>query len=98
MVAAAAYVEQGEEIRGLTAACEHGGGSAFKLRDLGGYMVVGGILEACVEIPACLKVKKLTHILACVVFECGALYYRNLTGFSVAGSISALNANTVYFH
>ena len=91
VVPAGADVEQGEEIGRLAGGGEHGGGAALQLTDLGGHVVVGGVLEAGVEIAAGLQVKELAHVLTGGVLEGGGLDDGDLPGLAVAGGVAPLD-------
>ena len=91
VVPAGADVEQGEEVGRLAGGGEHGGGAALQLTDLGGHVVVGGVLEAGVEIAAGLQVKELAHVLGGCVLEGGGLDDGDLTGFPIAGGVASLD-------
>ena len=97
VVAAGGNVENGIEVCRLTRGGQHCGSSALKLADPGGNGVAGGVLKSGVEVARCLKVKELAHILTGAVFKGSALNDRYLSGLSVTGSISALNAFCFYF-
>ena len=81
-------MNNGEEVGRLAGRGEHGGGAALQLADLGGHIVVGGVLEAGVEVAVGLQVKELTHVLAGGVFERGGLDDGDLPGLSVAGGVA----------
>ena len=92
VVAGLADVEAGEEIGGLAGRCQHGAHSPFERGNLGRYLVVGGILEPCIEISCFLEVEEAAHLVACLVLERGALDEGNLAGFSLSGGVSGLDA------
>ena len=92
MVPAGADVEQREEVGRLAGRGEHSGGAALQLADLGGHIVVGGVLEAGVEVAVGLQVKELTHVLAGGVFERGGLDDGDLARLAVSGGVAALHA------
>ena len=98
MVSAAADIEQRVEVGSLSAAGQHARRAALHLRNFRCHMVIGGILKPGVEISACLQVKKLSHILAGIVFERSALNNGNLAGFPVTRRVAALYAYTVNLH
>ena len=101
MISEGGDVEQGEEVGRLTGGGEHGGGAALQGADLGRHIVVGGILQAGIEIAAGLQVEELAHILGRGVFEGGGLDDGDLAGFAVARRIAALDAlglNTIVAH
>ena len=98
VVARLAEVEQGEEVRGLAAAGEHGGGAALQLADLLGHQVAGGILQAGIEVTVSFQVEQLAHVLAGGVLEGGGLDDGDLAGFAVAGGVTALHADGITIH
>ena len=57
-----------------------------------GNRIAGGILQTGIEISRSLQIKQLAHILAGGVLEGGGLDDGDLAGFTVAGSIAALDA------
>ena len=91
-------VEAGKEVGSLTRRGEHGTYTAFEGSDACGDMIVGGILETCVEITLVLEVEETGHLFGCFITECGALDERHLAGFSLAGCIAGLNAKCGKFH
>jgi len=92
VVAGARDVEDGEEVGGHAAGGEEAGGAAFHGDDLGGDGVVGGVLEAGVEVAFALEVEEGAHGIAGGVFPGGGLDDGGLAGFAVAGLPSALDA------
>ena len=92
VVAAPGDIEDSEEVRGLAGARQHRGGSALELADLGCDGVVGGVLQARVEVAGLLEVEQLAHVLGRVVLPRGRLVDGNLAGFGVTGAITALYA------
>ena len=93
MIAAAGDIEHGIEIRRLAGACQHSGGATLQLGDLCRNVIVRGVLQPCIEIPAGLQIKQLAHILAGSVFEGGGLDDGDLARFAVAGRVAALHAD-----
>ena len=91
-------IEKRIEIGCLSAACKHCGSTTLEFRDFGGNIVIRRILQSCIEITACLKIKQLSHILACVIFESCALDDRNLSRFTVARCVSTLNTFGIDVH
>ena len=91
VVAAAGDVEEGEEVGRLAGGGQHGRGAAFQLTDLGGHVIVGGVLEPGVEITGGLQIEELAHVLAGGVLEGGGLDDGDLAGLAVAGGIAALH-------
>ena len=98
MVAGFADVEHGIEAGGLSAGGEHGGDSAFELGYLGGYGVVGGVLQTSVEITAVLEVEQTRHLFAVVIFEGGALVDGEHAGLALLGLPSGLHTEGGGFH
>ena len=92
VVTGAGDVEDGEEVRGLAGARQHGGGAAFELGDFCGHGIVGGVLQAGVEVAGLFQVEELAHVLGSVVLPGGGLVDRNLARLCVAGAVAALYA------
>ena len=92
VIATGGDVEHGIEGGRLTGGGQHSGGTALHLADLGRHRVVGGVLQAGVEIAGGFQVKQFAHILAGGVFEGGGLDHRDLAGLAVARGIAALYA------
>ena len=92
MVTAVGDVEHSIEVGRLAGGGEHGGGSTLHVADLGRHHVVGGVLQAGIEISAGLQVEQLAHVLAGVIFKCGGLDNGDLAGLAVARRIAALDA------
>ena len=91
MVAAGGDVEDGVEGGRLPRRGEHGRTAPLQLADLGGHVVIGGILQAGVEIPALLQVKQGAHLLAGGVAEGGALNNGDIPGLPVTGGITPVD-------
>ena len=94
-------VENGIEGSSLTGGGKHGRGSPLQGADLGGHMVVGGVLQPGVKISAGLQVEESPHLLAGGVPEGGGLDNGDVPGLSVAGSIArvdTLGTDTVLAH
>ena len=92
MVAAVGNVENGVEVGGLTGGGQHGSRAAFQLGQLGGHIIVGGILQAGIEIAGGFQIEELAHILTGGVLEGSRLYDGDLAGLAVAGGVAALHA------
>ena len=92
VVACLADVEDGIEIRCLSAGCQHGGYASFKGGYLGGNGIVRGVLQAGVEITAVLKVEQACHLFAGVVFESRTLINGEYTRFALFRSPPCLYA------
>ena len=69
-----------------------GGGPAFQRRDLGRDVIVRGVLQTGVKVPARLQIEQPAHLLAAVVLECRALNDRDHARIAVSGFIACLNA------
>ena len=69
MVTALTEVEHGKEVGGLSRTCEHGRRASLESRDLCRDVIVGGVLQARVEVARFLKVEKPPHGVRTVVFE-----------------------------
>ena len=98
MVSAVCKVEDGEHIGSLSRAGEHCRGSALKCGNLGRNIIIGGILESCIEISACFQIEELTHIFAGVIFKGSALNDGDHAGFAVLGGIARLDTFSFCFH
>ena len=94
VVARFADVEHGEEVRCLTGAGEHRCHSAFHGRNLGRHGVVGGVLQARVEVARRLQVEQVGHGVAGLVLESGALVDGENAGFAVFRLPAALDAQS----
>ena len=94
VIAAGADIEHGVEIGSLTGTGEHGGAAALQSRDFGGHHVAGGVLKPGVEVAFRLQVKELAHLLGGGIFEGRALHDGHLPGFTVAGGIARLDAQS----
>ena len=73
VVASLADIEHSVEVSCLTARCEHSTYTAFECADLSCYRIVGGILQAGIEIALLLQVEQLCHLLRVVVLKRGTL-------------------------
>ena len=91
MVACLADVEHGVEVGGLSAAGQHGPHAPFELRNLLGHHIVGGVLQARVEIAFLLEVEEHGHLLRVVIFERGALDDGWLDGFAILSLVASVH-------
>ena len=66
--------------------------AALKGADLRRHHIAGGIGQPGIKIPRRLQIKQLAHILAGVVFKCGALDYGYLARLAVFRRVAALHA------
>ena len=96
VVTCASDVEDGKEVCRLTRGGQHSGRAPLKRRNAGGYRITGRILQAGIEIAACLKVKELSHILTGFITEGGALHDRNLAGLTVLRAVPTLYAKVTF--
>ena len=92
VVSRAGDVEDGEEVRRLAGARQHGGGTALEFGDLCGHVVVRWVLQAGVEVTRLLEIEQAAHMLGGVVLPRGGLVDRHLAGLSVPGTVAALHA------
>ena len=92
MIACLADVEDGIEIRCLSARCQHGGYTAFEGGYLGGNGIVRRILQTGVEVTAVFEVEQTRHLLAGIVFESCTLINGEYAGFSLFRSPPCLYA------
>ena len=77
-----ADIHAGEKVGGLSGGGQHGCDSAFEGCNAGGYVVVGGVLEAGVEVAAVFEVEEASHLVAGLVLESGALDDWDLARFA----------------
>ena len=100
VVARLADVEAGIEVRRLSAGSEHGTHTALKSRNACRYMVVGGILQACIEIARILQVKQLAHLQTGFILEGGTLHNGHLARLALSGLVTRLNTqgSDILFH
>ncbi len=98
MVAAGGNVEDRVEVGRLAGRGQHAGGAALHRRDFGGDIVVGGVLEAGVEVAGGLEVKELAHLLAGGVGEGGRLDDRDLAGLARLRGITGMEGRGFNFH
>ena len=94
VVARLADVEHGKEVRRLTGAGEHRCHTAFHRRNLGRHGIVGGVLQARVEVAASLQVEQVGHGVAGLVLESGALVDGEDARFAVFRLPAALDAQS----
>ena len=92
MVTALADVEHGKEVGGLARAREHGRRASFERRDLCRDVIVGGVLQARVEVARLLKVEKPPHGVRTVVFEGRGLHNGQLPRLTILGCVACLHA------
>ena len=84
-------IENGIEGSRLTGGGEHSRSAPLQGADLGGYIVVGGILQAGIEVAAGLQIKEGPHLLAGGIPEGGGLNDGDVPGLPVAGSITGVD-------
>ena len=84
-------IKQCKEICGLSGGGQHGCASSLQGCNLCSHIVIRRILQSGIEISACLQIKKLSHVLAGIIFKGGRLYDRDLSGLSVPRGISCLH-------
>ena len=92
VVPAAGNVEDGIEVGRLSGGQEHGRGAPLQGADFGRHHVVGGVLQAGVEVAAGLQVEQLAHLLAGLIAEGGGLDDGDVPGFPVAGAVARVEA------
>ena len=98
MVTAGGNIENGVEGGRLAGGEQHGSGASLQGADLGRHGVVGGVLEAGIELAAGLQIKQLAHILAGGILKGGGLDNGDLAGFAVAGGVTALHTDGIAIH
>ena len=64
-----AKIKKCKKVCSLTGRSKHCSSSAFKFSNFCSYIVVCRILKTCIEITACFKVKKFSHVFTCVIFK-----------------------------
>ena len=101
MIPAICNIEYGVEICRLSGGGQHCCCAAFQRSNFCRNQIAGGVLQSGIEIAGCLQIKKLPHVLTCVIFECGALVNGNLSGLPIAGGIATLYTfcfDTIFTH
>ena len=93
-----ADIEEGEEVGGLSRCREHGGHTALKCGDLGGNVIVRGVLQSRIEIAACFEVEELAHFHTGVVFIGRALHDGHHARLTVFRRIACLDAKCINCH
>ena len=91
VIPALADIEQRKEIRCLTGAGQHAGGSAFQRRNLRCHIIVRGVLKSRIEIAARFQIEQLAHIFAGIIFEGCRLNNRDLPRLTVSRTIPCLH-------
>ena len=92
MVASLADVEHGVEVGSLTRGGQYGAYTAFEGCNLGGYSIVGGVLQTGVEVAFLLQVEEVGHLLGIVILERGALVDGEHTRLAILGLPACLYA------
>ena len=90
MVASLADVKHSVEVGSLSAACQYCTHATLKLRNLLRHYVIGGVLQASIEITLLLEVEEHRHLLRVVILECGALDDWRLDRLTVLCLISSV--------
>lgn len=98
MVAAGGDVEHRVEVGRLPGGGEHCRRPPLQRADLCRHVVVGGVLEAGVKIPAGLQIEQGPHGLSGGVAEGGGLDDGDVAGLPVAGGIPPVDTNAVSIH
>ena len=92
MVPAAGNIKHGVEVGRLAGGKQHSRRAALQGADFGGDGVVGGVLQAGIEITAGLQIEQSAHILAGFVAEGGGLDDGEVPRLSVAGAVARVEA------
>ena len=92
MVTAGGNIENGVEGGRLAGGEQHGSGASLQGADLGRHGVVGGVLEAGIEIAAGLQIKQLAHLLAGLIAEGGGLDDGEIPWLPVSGAVARMQA------
>ena len=95
MVAAAGDIEHREEVGSLARRGQHARRTALERGDLGRHGIVGGVLQAGVEVAGLLQVEQAPHVLGRVVFPRGGLVDGHLARATVLGLVAALHADGI---
>ena len=90
MVTSLADVEHSVKVGSLSAACQYGAHATLELRNLLRHYVIGGVLQASIEITLLLEVEEHRHLLRVVILECGALDDGRLDRLTVLCLISSV--------
>ena len=90
MVAGLADVEDGIIVGSLSAGRQHSGYTTFEGGNLGCYGIVGGVLQAGIEISAVFQVEEAGHLFTCLIFEGCTLVDGEYAGFSFLGRPAGL--------
>ena len=98
VVAGLTDVEDGIEVGCLTRRGQHSAHTAFEGGNLRGHRVVGGILQASVEVALLLQVEEVGHFFRVVILERGALDDGEHARFAVLGLPACLYAERGAFH
>ena len=98
VVAGLREVENRVEVGGLAGGREHGADAAFQRADLVRHDVVGGVLQARVEVARGFEVEEFAHLFARGVAPRRGLVDGELAGLAVFGLPAALDAERVGFH
>ena len=98
MISASANIEQRKKVGCLSAAGQHGRSASLQLRNLRRHIIICRILESRIKITAGFQVKKLSHILAGVIFKSCALNNGNLARLPVSRCITSLYTDAVDIH
>ena len=98
VVAGLADVKHGVEGGCLAAGGKHGGHTAFERCYFGGHGVVGGVLQASIEVALVLQVEETGHLLAIIILKGSALVDRQDARLTLLGLPAALHTDCGRFH
>ena len=96
MIATFTDIKKRKEISSLARRSQHCCSATLKGSNLCCYIIIGRILQSCIEIAASLKIKQLSHILTSIILKCSRLNDRNLTRLAITRRITSLHTLCIY--
>ncbi len=85
-------VENGIEVGSLAGRGQHSTHTTFQCCDFCGDGIIGGVLQACIEISRIFQIEQTRHLFAGVILECGTLINRQNARFAFFRSPACLYA------
>ena len=92
VVACLTDIENGIEVGSLAGRGQHSTHTAFQCCDFCGDGIIGGVLQACIEISRIFQIEQTRHLFAGVILECGTLINRQNARFAFFRSPACLYA------